>query len=201
MFVQIQNLTKLFLILAILTTDISNRHPLIIGLKNILKMITQFDISSLSIPLLVLPDRFNNEQRDSIWLQKRGEVVMKCIKGFLIENSRSGKRVQNEGLDRAESMGGGGMRNIEFLLPSQPDIYGRSSSAAGGNKSAVAAGGAGAGADIGTTTAASGTTPNTPNSALTGGAEQDTMTGAAPQEVEIAFQQFRTLLVNLFRTS
>ncbi len=144
----------------VVTQDVSNRHPLIIGLKNILKMTTQFDISSLSIPLLLLPDRFN-EKRDSNWLQKRGEVVMKCIKGFLIENSRSGKRVQNEGLDRAESMAGGGMRNIEFLLPSQPDVYGP--------------------------------IPST--------VEHITTTGSAPQEVEVAFQQFRSLLVNLFRTS
>lgn len=142
---------------AVTTTDLSNRHALIIGLRNILKMTTQFDISSISIPLLLLPDRFN-EKHDSIWLQKRGEVVMKCIKGFLIENSRSGKRVQNEGLDRAESMGGGGMRNIEFLLPKKPDVYG----------------------PITTT---------------------EPTTGVLPQEVEVAFQQFRALLVHLFRTS
>lgn len=129
-----------------------------IGLRNISKMTTQFDISSISIPLLFLPDGFN-EKHESGWLQKRGEVVMKSIKGFLSENSRSGKRVQNEGLDRAESMGGGGMRNIEFLLPKKPDIYGPIH-----------------------------TTEPTPNANV-------------PQEVEVAFQQFRALLAYLFRTS
>ncbi|KAI8083759.1 hypothetical protein BDF21DRAFT_437960 [Thamnidium elegans] len=141
---------------AVLTNELSNRHPLILGLRNILKMTTQYDISSLSIPLLLLPDRFN-EQKEFNWLQKRGQVVMKSIKGFLIENSRSGKRVQNEGLDR-ESMGGGGMRNIEFLLPKKPDLY----------------------------------TP-VPTS--------EPITGVVPQEVEVAFQQFRSLLTVLFRTS
>ncbi|KAG2212410.1 hypothetical protein INT47_001771 [Mucor saturninus] len=144
---------------AVVDTDLSNRHPLMIGLRNISKMTTQFDISSISIPLLFLPDGFN-EKHDSAWLQKRGEVVMKCIKGFLSENSRSGKRVQNEGLDRAESMGGGGMRNIEFLLPKKPDVYG----------------------PISTST-------------------EPTSSKGVPQEVEVAFQQFRALLAYLFRTS
>jgi hypothetical protein len=130
------------------------------GLRNILKLTTHFDISSISIPLLFLPDRFLQQpelsqftepQQHALWLQKRGEAVMKCIKGYLIENSRSGKRVQNEGLDRAESINGGGMRNVEFLLPNQDKVY----------------------------------TTATPSQ----------------QEVEVAFQQFRTLLVNLFRAS
>lgn len=126
-------------------------------------MTTHFDISSISIPLLLLPDTVHEHDDRNHWLQKRGQVVMKCIKGFLIENSRSGKRVQNEGLDRAESMGGGGMRNIEFLLPKKPDIYG------GGNI----------------------TTVTDPTTSVVG----------IPQEVDVAFQQFRTLLVHLFRTS
>ncbi|KAI9361978.1 hypothetical protein BD770DRAFT_360710 [Pilaira anomala] len=142
---------------AMTTHDLSNRHPVILGLRNILKMTTQYDISSLSIPLLLLPDRFT-EQKEFNWLQKRGEVVMKCIKGYLIENSRSGKRVQNEGLDRGESMGGGGMRNIEFLLPKKPELY----------------------TPIPTT---------------------EPITGVVAPEVEIAFQQFRSLLTVLFRTS
>ncbi|KAI8888399.1 hypothetical protein K501DRAFT_240777 [Backusella circina FSU 941] len=131
------------------------------GLRHILKSTTHFDISSISIPLLLLPDRYLQQpelsqltepQQHTLWLQRRGEVVMKCIKGYLIENSRSGKRVQNEGLDRAESINGGGMRNVEFLLPNQDKVY---------------------------------TTAGTPSQ----------------QEVEVAFQQFRTLLVNLFRAS
>lgn len=191
-----------------MATDLSNRHPLIIGLRNILKMTTQFDISSLSIPLLLLPDRFMSIQQkqqqrgdSSVWLQKRGEVVMKCIKGFLIENSRSGKRVQNEGLDRAESMGGGGMRNIEFLLPCQPEIYKSSAIAAAAKENMIPLTPStpilSSSSATATPTSAGGL--NGANNGLATGGEM--MTGAAPQEVEIAFQQFRTLLVNLFRTS
>ncbi|EPB91034.1 hypothetical protein HMPREF1544_02103 [Mucor circinelloides 1006PhL] len=195
---------------ALTTTDLSNRHPLIIGLRNILKMTTQFDISSLSIPLLLLPDRFI-EQPDHYmtmdhhqsWLQKRGEVVMKCIKGFLIENSRSGKRVQNEGLDRAESMGGGGMRNVEFLLPSRPDVYTMGVTALPRDSATATA----------LSSASNGSTPppitaTTSTDLLSGsssGAVNDgsmSNNGGTPHhEVEVAFQQFRTLLVNLFRTS
>ncbi|CAO3623442.1 unnamed protein product [Mucor fragilis] len=192
---------------ALTTTDLSNRHPLIIGLRNILKMTTQFDISSLSIPLLLLPDRFI-EQPDHYmtmdhhqsWLQKRGEVVMKCIKGFLIENSRSGKRVQNEGLDRAESMGGGGMRNVEFLLPSRPDVYTMGVTALPRD------------AAISTPTSNGATPPpiaattstdflNGPSSGAVNDGSLANHNGAPHHEVEVAFQQFRTLLVNLFRTS
>lgn len=170
-------------------------------------MTTQFDISSLSIPLLLLPDRFI-EQPDHYmtmdhhqsWLQKRGEVVMKCIKGFLIENSRSGKRVQNEGLDRAESMGGGGMRNVEFLLPSRPDVYTMGVTALPRD------------AAISTPTSNGATPPpiaattstdflNGPSSGAVNDGSLANHNGAPHHEVEVAFQQFRTLLVNLFRTS
>ncbi|KAF1804441.1 hypothetical protein FB192DRAFT_1339166 [Mucor lusitanicus] len=197
---------------ALTTTDLSNRHPLVIGLRNILKMTTQFDISSLSIPLLLLPDRFI-EQPDHYmtmdhhqsWLQKRGEVVMKCIKGFLIENSRSGKRVQNEGLDRAESMGGGGMRNVEFLLPSRPDVYTMGVTALPRDAAMSTPTSNGATPPLVTATAS---TDLLNGSSSSGGAVNDGGSlsnhhnGTPPHhEVEVAFQQFRTLLVNLFRTS
>ncbi|OAD05610.1 hypothetical protein MUCCIDRAFT_155945 [Mucor lusitanicus CBS 277.49] len=175
-------------------------------------MTTQFDISSLSIPLLLLPDRFI-EQPDHYmtmdhhqsWLQKRGEVVMKCIKGFLIENSRSGKRVQNEGLDRAESMGGGGMRNVEFLLPSRPDVYTMGVTALPRDAAMSTPTSNGATPPLVTATAS---TDLLNGSSSSGGAVNDGGSlsnhhnGTPPHhEVEVAFQQFRTLLVNLFRTS
>lgn len=205
-----------YLWIAIPTTDLSNRHALIIGLRNILKMTTQFDISSLSIPLLLLPDRFI-EQPDHYmtmdhhqsWLQKRGEVVMKCIKGFLIENSRSGKRVQNEGLDRAESMGGGGMRNVEFLLPSRPDVYTMGVTTLPKDSSSSAAT---ATATPSSSTANGTTSPpiatttssdllNHSSTTVSNDASASGNSTTPHHEVEVAFQQFRTLLVNLFRTS
>ncbi|KAI8365259.1 uncharacterized protein BYT42DRAFT_550150 [Radiomyces spectabilis] len=157
---------------AVTTTELTNRHALIVGLRNILRLTTRFDISSLSIPLLLLPDCFleapehhftllDQPQKHATWLQKRGEVIMKCVKGFLIENSRSGKRSQNEGVDRAESVFGGGMRNIEFLLPNHPVVYGQTHPV---SSSTVRA-------------------------------------SASSQEVEWGFQEFRSLLTNIFRTN
>ncbi|KAG0186853.1 hypothetical protein DFQ28_007214 [Apophysomyces sp. BC1034] len=160
---------------AILTTELSNRHSLISGLRNILRLTTRFDISSLSIPLLLLPNNyleqperflgtlFDQPQQQSAWLQKRGEVAMKCVKGFLIENSRNSKRVQTEGVERAENVFGGGMRNVEFMLPCHTSVYGSNHPHHHNNHTPVSS--------------------------------------SQPQEVEIAFQQFRTILVNIFRTS
>ncbi|KAI9018785.1 hypothetical protein CLU79DRAFT_818781 [Phycomyces nitens] len=165
---------------AILSKDLSSRHDLITGLRNILRIVTRFDISSLSIPLLLLPDRYleqpeffveRSDHHQQNWLQKRGEVTMKCVKGFLIENSRSGKRLQTD-----ENVFGGGMRNVEFLLPSHAAIYGTHTN-----------------------------NPTSPVTATTPTAATAPVTSVGPfrhpQEVELAFQQSRTLLVNLFRTS
>ncbi|KAI7907621.1 uncharacterized protein BX663DRAFT_547320 [Cokeromyces recurvatus] len=202
---------------AITATQLSNRHPLITGLRHILKITTQYDISSLSIPLLLLPDRFHElatdttETQRSSWLQKRGEVVMKCIKGFLIENSRNGKRVQNEGLDRAESMGNGGLRNIEFLIPNNAEIYmGHHSLQQHPSHSQYI--NHGTNTTTTTTTSTTTTTTTTTTTAAittnsnTSGIDTPLDTNGAqsmliPQEVETAFEQFRALLVNLFRTS
>lgn len=147
--------------------ELSNRHPLIVGLRNILGLVARYDISSLSIPLLLLPDQYLDQpvypdQQQLAWLQKRGEVVMKCVKGFL--SSRSGKRLHAEAGDRAETVlgGGGGLRTVEFLLPNKSTVYG------GGN------GG--------------------------GGHSSITESSSLQQQeiVENAFQQFRTLLVNIW---
>ncbi|KAF7723555.1 hypothetical protein EC973_001844 [Apophysomyces ossiformis] len=163
---------------AIVTTDLSNRHNLISGLRNILRLTTRFDISSLSIPLLLLPDSYleqperflgtmvDQAQQLAGWVQKRGEVTMKCVKGFLIENSRNSKRVQTEGFERAENVFGGGMRNVEFLLPCHTSVYGSHHPHHHHHH-----------------------TNYTPGS------------NSQMQELEYAFQQFRTVLVNLFRTS
>jgi hypothetical protein len=167
-------------------------------------MTSQFDISSLSIPLLLLPDRCMDQPDPSVanhsqWLQKRGEVVMKCIKGFLIENARNGKRVQNEGLDRAESMTGGAMRNIEFLLPSRPEVYTitttTTSTQINANTSTATAVTPAAIAAVATSSSTSG-----PNNGVLPDLPSTPST-ATPQEVELAFQRFRTQLANLFRAN
>jgi hypothetical protein len=60
------------------------------GLRNILRTIDRFDIASISLPLLLIPsniDPFTNVILDENILYKRGELVLKCIKGFMMQNS------------------------------------------------------------------------------------------------------------------
>lgn len=164
-----------------------------------MRITTRYDISSLSIPLLLLPDKFleqpeqyfstafiDQPQHHFAWLQKRGEVAMKCVRGFLYEHSgnSSNKRVQ-EGVDRAETVFGGGLHNVEFLLPDSHAVY-------GGQRSDP------------NSTGHSTTTPNTTpgGSSNTTGASSNMSNGGGSSsfDVEFAFQQFRILLVSIFQT-
>lgn len=164
-----------------------------------MRITTRYDISSLSIPLLLLPDKFleqpeqyfstafiDQPQHHFAWLQKRGEVAMKCVRGFLYEHSgnSSNKRVQ-EGVDRAETVFGGGLHNVEFLLPDSHAVY-------GGQRSDP------------NSTGHSTTTPNTTpgGSSNTPGASSNMSNGGGSSsfDVEFAFQQFRILLVSIFQT-
>ncbi|KAI9323160.1 hypothetical protein BX666DRAFT_1883930 [Dichotomocladium elegans] len=157
---------------AVASSELSKKSNLMKGLLNILRLTTRYDISTLSIPLLLLPDRFleqpeqffssvilDQPQQHLAWLLKRSEVTMKCVRGFLIEHSGSGKRVQGEGVDRTETVFGGGLTNIEFLLPDYNPVY-------GGGRSDVGSGQSN---------------------------QQDV--------VEFAFQKFRISLVSIFQTS
>ncbi|KAI8143621.1 hypothetical protein BJV82DRAFT_611127 [Fennellomyces sp. T-0311] len=122
---------------AIATNELTKQSNLIKGLLSIMRLTTRYDISSLSIPLLLLPDKFLKEPEQFFssafldqsqhfaWLQKRGEVTMKCVRGFLYEHSGSGKRGQSEGPDRTEMVVGGGLHNVEFLLPDRSHVYGQ----------------------------------------------------------------------------
>ncbi|CAO3593403.1 unnamed protein product [Absidia cylindrospora] len=121
---------------AVSKTDLSSRHPLMIGLRNILRLTTRYDISSLSLPLVMLPDRFLDQPEHYMpatvdqpqlhvnWLSKRSEALMKTVKGYLMEASR-GKQSHNEMHHRADTsaFGGSGLRNIEFFIPMQQNIY------------------------------------------------------------------------------
>lgn len=69
----------------IYSSEINSRHPVILGLRNILKISHLNDINTIFIPLLLI-----NELNESITLQwciKRAELVLKCVKGFMIEIS------------------------------------------------------------------------------------------------------------------
>jgi hypothetical protein len=64
-------------------TDLSSRHPLILGLRNILKACCRYDIKTLILPLLLTHSM--GEQMTISWVLKRTELVLKCLKGFMIE--------------------------------------------------------------------------------------------------------------------
>ncbi|KAK8403958.1 hypothetical protein O3P69_000187 [Scylla paramamosain] len=82
------------------TTDINSRHPVILGLRNVLKVACLGDITTLTIPLLLTNSM--SEEMTMSWCQKRAELVYKCIKGFMMEMS---------------SWGGAEMKNMQFLVP------------------------------------------------------------------------------------
>ncbi|KAJ8986234.1 hypothetical protein NQ317_009940 [Molorchus minor] len=63
--------------------DINSRHPVVLGLRNILKTACSNDITSLTIPLLLQYDM--TEEMTISWCEKRAELVFKCVKGFMIE--------------------------------------------------------------------------------------------------------------------
>jgi len=104
------------LIVDIKSTDgNAQRTALMAGLQSILRLADRFDVVSLSIPLLLLPglspigfppvpnfvsnppfflfplDPVSPISTDMSGCSKRGENVLKAIKGFLLENIRSSK--------------------------------------------------------------------------------------------------------------
>ncbi|CAH0562518.1 unnamed protein product [Brassicogethes aeneus] len=80
--------------------DINSRHPVVLGLRSILKTACSNDITSLTIPLL-LQYEMTDEMTIS-WCEKRAELVFKCVKGFMIEMA---------------SWGGSDLNNLQFMLP------------------------------------------------------------------------------------
>ena len=84
---------------------------MIAGLRNILRTVNRFDITAISIPFLLLPsnvDVFADLSVDENILYKRGELVLKCTKGFMIENSRIPKHVTEKEHET---------KTVQFLLP------------------------------------------------------------------------------------
>jgi len=63
--------------------DLSSRHPVIMGLRNILKTCITNNITTLTLPLLLTHEM--NEEMTISWVMKRAELVLKCLKGFMIE--------------------------------------------------------------------------------------------------------------------
>lgn len=81
-------------------SEINSRHPVILGLRNVLKTACSNDITSLTIPLLLQYEI--TEEMTTMWCEKRAELVFKCMKGFMIEMT---------------SWGGSDLKNLQFMLP------------------------------------------------------------------------------------
>lgn len=82
--------------------DINSRHRVILGLRNILKVASRFDISMLTIPALLRHSM--SEEMTVNWCVRRAELVFKCVKGFMIE--------------LAGELKGAELSTIQLLLPS-----------------------------------------------------------------------------------
>ncbi|XP_065743719.1 ferry endosomal RAB5 effector complex subunit 3 isoform X2 [Phocoena phocoena] len=80
--------------------NITARDPAIMGLRNILKVSCTHDITTISIPLLLVRDM--SEEMTIPWCLRRAELVFKCVKGFMMEMA---------------SWDGGISRTVQFLVP------------------------------------------------------------------------------------
>ncbi|XP_070299264.1 FERRY endosomal RAB5 effector complex subunit 3-like [Salvelinus sp. IW2-2015] len=80
--------------------NITAREPAIMGLRNILKVCCTHDVTTITIPLLLVHDM--SEEMTIPWCLRRAELVFKCVKGFMMEMA---------------SWDGGISRTVQFLVP------------------------------------------------------------------------------------
>lgn len=69
-------------------SEINSRHPVILGLRSILKTASRHDITTLTIPALLRHEM--SEDMTVQWCVRRAELVFKCAKGFMIESASWG---------------------------------------------------------------------------------------------------------------
>lgn len=81
--------------------EINSRHPVILGLRNVLKVASRFDVSMLTVPALLR--HAMSEEMTVPWCVRRAELVFKCVKGFMIE--------------LASELKGAELSTIQLLLP------------------------------------------------------------------------------------
>jgi len=81
-------------------STVNSRHPVYHGLRHALKIASDFEIKTITIPLLLSHDV--TDDMTSQWCIRRAELVMKWMKGFMIEMA---------------SWDGGVSRTIQFVVP------------------------------------------------------------------------------------
>ena len=84
------------------SSDISSRHPLVLGLRNILRTAHLSEVSTISLPLLLTHEM--SENMTLAWCLRRAELVFKCMKGFMIEMA-------------SLTPSNDGNRTVKFVLP------------------------------------------------------------------------------------
>lgn len=83
-----------------LHSEITSRNPVILGLRNVLRVACMCDVTTLTLPLLLVHEM--SEEMTISWCLKRAELVFKCIKGFMMEMA---------------SWGGSVSRTVQFIVP------------------------------------------------------------------------------------
>jgi hypothetical protein len=68
---------------SVMSSEVSSRHPIMLGLRNILKTAYLSDITTIALPLFLSHEM--SEHMTMQWCLRRAELVFKCIKGFMIE--------------------------------------------------------------------------------------------------------------------
>lgn len=82
------------------SAEINSRHPVILGLRNVMKTACRHDVTLLTIPTLLRHSM--SEDMTVPWCTRRAELVFKCAKGFMIESA---------------SWGGSQLSTLQLLLP------------------------------------------------------------------------------------
>ena len=85
---------------------VNSRHPVVMGLRSVLKTASSCGITQLTIPLL-LSMNMSEEMTAVAWCLKRAELVFKCVKGFMMEVASCG--------------GGDDLKTLQFLVPKDID--------------------------------------------------------------------------------
>jgi hypothetical protein len=73
------------------------------GLRNVIRCAFKANINHLTIPLLMVHSL--TAEMDAKWCMRRAELVLKCLKGFVMEGTAQSGGAESES------------RNILFLVP------------------------------------------------------------------------------------
>lgn len=95
---------------SVLNGNINSRHPVVLGLRNVLKTASLSDVTTVTLPLLLTHSM--SETMTVQWCLKRAELIFKCVKGFMME---------------VASWGGSELKTLQFLVPQDidPEVFHR----------------------------------------------------------------------------